>query len=100
MIMAVSTLAGHLVMIPQVMRAIPPIRFGREDLREHIRPLFTLFVVEVTISLYTMFDKTLLGIMDSQEAVAYYKYLNKIINIPTTFIAIISTCLLYTSRCV
>jgi len=97
-IMAVSALAGHLVMIPQVIRAIPSIRFGKEDLREHINPLFTLFVAAVAISLYTMFDKTLLGIMDSKEAVAYYEYSNKIINIPTTFIAIIST-VLYPKAC-
>lgn len=98
LIMALSTCLGQIVLFPQVMHAIPPIRFGREDLQKHIKPLFTLFVAAIAISIYTVFDKTLLGILTTKESVAYYEYSNKIINIPTTFIGIIST-VLYPRAC-
>ena len=96
--MATSTCLGQIVLFPQVVVAIPPIRFEIEDVKEHIKPLFTLFVAAVAISLYTMFDKTLLGIMSTKESVAYYDYSNKIVCIPATFIGIAST-VLYPKAC-
>jgi O-antigen/teichoic acid export membrane protein len=98
MIMAISALTGHLVLIPQVMRAIPPFKFGWKDVQEHFKPLFTLFAAAVAVTLYTVFDKTLIGLMASKEAVAYYEYSNKIVNIPIAFISVIST-VLYPKAC-
>lgn len=93
LIMTLSTISGHLIMIPQVLCEIPPIKFDKTHVVEHFKPLLTLFVAAVAVSLYTVFDKTLLGLMLSKESVAYYDYSDKIINIPKTFIAIISTVL-------
>ena len=45
------------------------------------------------ISLYTFFDKILLGLMLSKESVAYYEYSDKIVYLPKAFITIISTVL-------
>ena len=98
LIMAASTCLGQIALFPQVIAEIPPIKFSKDDLKEHIKPLFTLFVAAIAISLYTMFDKTLLGIMATKESVAYYEYSNKIIMIPTIFISIIST-VLYPRAC-
>lgn len=97
-IMAVSTCLGQIVLFPQVIAEIPPIRFDKQDLKEHLKPLFTLFVASIAITLYTIFDKTLLGILSTRESVAYYEYSNKIINIPTMFINIIGT-VLYPKAC-
>lgn len=92
-LMAVAGCAGQLVLFPRVIAEIPPIKFSKEDLKEHIKPLLTLFVAVIAVTLYTVFDKTLLGLMVSKESVAYYEYSDKIINIPKTFIKIISTVL-------
>lgn len=97
-IMAATACVGHLVLFPYVISAIPPIRFSVQDIKVHIRPLLTLFAAVVAVTLYTVFDKTLLGLMETKEAVAYYEYSDKIINIPKTFIAIIST-VLYPKAC-
>lgn len=93
LIMSISTMLGNLALFPQVLAAIPPIRFDWNCVKEHTKPLLTLFVAVVAATLYTVFDKTLLGIMATKEAVAYYEYSDKIINIPKTFITIISTVL-------
>ncbi len=92
-IMSLSVCLGHIVMIPQIIRLIEPIKFSYRDVMEHIKPMLVLFVATVAISLYTVFDKTLLGILSDMDNVAFYEYSNKIITIPKTFIAIISTIL-------
>lgn len=93
LIMTLSICLGQGVMLPQAVSAISPIRFSKEDLVEHIKPLFTLFAAVVAATLYTMFDKTLLGILSTKENVAYYEYSDKIVKIPRTFITVIGTVL-------
>ena len=41
--------------------------------------------------MFTVFDKTLLGVMTTKDNVAFYEYANKIINIPKMFIVVIGT---------
>lgn len=97
-IMAATACAGQIILFPQVFSVLPPIKFSGKDFKEHIKPLLTLFVAIIASTLYTVFDKTLLGLMDTKESVAYYEYSDKIINIPKTFIAIITT-VLYPKAC-
>ncbi len=99
LIMSISVFMGYLVMLPGVISAIPPIRITIKDMREHIKPLFTLFAATVAISLYTVFDKTLLGIMSTKDDVAFYEYSDKIIKIPEQFIIVIGT-VLFPRACV
>ncbi|MCD8011763.1 MAG: oligosaccharide flippase family protein [Lachnospiraceae bacterium] len=93
LIMCISVCVGQLVMMPQIFRAIPPLRFSISDMREHIKPLFTLFAAVIAVTLYTVFDKTLLGILATKDDVAFYEYSDKIVKIPRTFISIIGTVL-------
>ncbi len=91
LIMVGTACAGHIVVVPQVIKSIPPIKPCRSDYKEHVKPLFTLFGAVLAASLYTIFDKTLLGILLSKDDVAFYEYSDKIINIPKNFIAICGT---------
>ncbi len=84
-------LAGQLVMMPQAIKTVQPIRFGKEDMRRHIKPLLLFSIVTIAATLYTVFDKTLLGILSTQENVAFYEYSNRIINVPRAFIGVIGT---------
>lgn len=93
MILSVSSLVGNLSLIPTVFKYIKPIRFGFNEIRQHLKPIIILSVSVFAISLYTVFDKTLLGMLSSKEAVAFYEYSNKIINIPKMFITVIGTVL-------
>ncbi len=92
-IMSVSICAGQLVMIPQALVWVKPIKFSRQDIKEHVKPLFVLFIAVVATSLYTVFDKTLLGYMTNKENVAFYEYSNKIITVPQTVISVVATVL-------
>lgn len=86
-------LLGQLAMIPQALRIVKPIGFSKDEVLQHIKPLLVLSIAVIAVSLYTVFDKTLLGIMTTKENVAYYEYSNKIINIPKMIIAVIGTVL-------
>lgn len=93
LIMCVSTCVGQIIMMPQVIAAIPPVRFSKDEVKEHIKPLFTLFAAVIAVTLYTVFDKTLLGLLASKDDVAFYEYSDKIVKIPRTFIGVIGTVL-------
>lgn len=92
-IMSVSVCIGYVAVLPQIFAAIKPIRFSLAELFEHFKPMLVLFVAAIAATVYTVFDKTLLGLLSDVSNVAFYEYSNKIITIPRTFIVVISTVL-------
>lgn len=84
-------LAGQMVMIPQAVRILRPISFTISDMREHIRPMLVFSVALIATSMYTIFDKTLLGLLSTKENVAYYEFSNRLVNLPKVFTEISST---------
>lgn len=92
-IMTCSILLGQVVMLPQAIKLVPPIHFSRTDAIKHIKPLFVLGISVVAVTLYTVFDKTLLGIMLNMSSVSFYEYANKIVSVPKSILGVISTVL-------
>ena len=90
-ISASALLAGQMVLLPQAMVILPPVKFHWEDMKQHIKPLFVFSIAIIATTLYTVFDKTLLGILSTKENVAYYEYSNRIIALPKTFVEIVSS---------
>lgn len=92
-IKSISILLGQIVLLPQVIKMIRPSKFSFDDVKEHIAPLFILSITVIASTLYTMFDKTLLGLLSTKENVAYYDYSDKIISIPKSIVSVIGTVL-------
>jgi O-antigen/teichoic acid export membrane protein len=90
LIMSSSTLLGQAVLLPKAIRSVRPIAFGWSDIKEHVKPLFVLSIAAIASTLYTVFDKTLLGAMTNTDNVAYYEYSNKIVNIPKSLMGVIT----------
>ena len=90
-IYSVGNLVGQAVMLPQAIKMMPLTRFSKQDMALHIKPLFVFAISVFAVSLYTIFDKILLGLMTVEDNVAYYEYANRIISLPKTFIIIIGT---------
>jgi O-antigen/teichoic acid export membrane protein len=88
-----SLLLGNLVLLPFVFKNIKPISVSLKECKTHIGPMMILFISVLAVTLYSVFDKTLLGLMTNKENVAYYEYANKIIDIPKSFIVVIGTVL-------
>ena len=89
LIVAGGLFIGQVIMWPQAISSITPIRVTRNEVIQHLKPILIFSVAVIAVSLYTVFDKTLLGILSTKENVAYYEYSNRIIAIPRTFIAVI-----------
>ncbi len=64
------------------------------SLKRHTKPLLILLATSVAIELYTLLDTTMLGIICSDEIVAYYSYAMKVSKIILTVIVAISAVLL------
>lgn len=64
------------------------------ELRKHVMPELVLFIPIIAISLYTMMDKVMLGIMSSMAEVGYYESAAKILNIPLGIITALGTVML------
>ncbi|MGU9051446.1 oligosaccharide flippase family protein [Clostridium perfringens] len=92
-IMTGSVLLSQISLLPTALIIVKPIRFGWNDVREHIKPLIILSVSVLAVSLYTIFNKTLLGIMSSAKDVAFYEYSNNIVTIPKMILGVIGTVL-------
>ena len=91
MISAGSLFAGQAVMLPQAARIIKPIRVSFRDMTQHIKPMLIFAITIAASSLYTVFDKTLLGIMTNKENVSFYEYANQIVTLPRMLAEIVSS---------
>ena len=91
LIVSLGTLLGHLCMMPQAIKYLKPTKISFLDMRPHIKPIFTFSVAIIASSLYTVFDKTLIGMITNKENVAFYEYANQIIMVPLTFVGIIGS---------
>lgn len=97
-IMAGSTLLGNIIVIPTSIKIIKPIKFSAKDCIKHLKPLFILSIAVIAATLYTVFDKTLIGIIVNKESVAFYEYSHQIIMMPISIILVIGT-VLYPKSC-
>ncbi|WP_314162908.1 oligosaccharide flippase family protein [Lachnoanaerobaculum gingivalis] len=88
---ASAILIGQAIMLPQAIKAVRPIRFNKDDAKEHIKPLLVFSISVIASFMYTVFDKTLLGIMSTKESVAFYEYSNRIVSVPKTIIGVTGT---------
>ena len=65
-----------------------------EEIRVHIRPNLLLFVTVLSVSLFKIMDKIMLGMISASSEVGLYESAEKIINIPTAFVLSLGTVML------
>lgn len=86
-------LVSSLVLLPFGFKRVKPIRFKMKDCFPHLKPMLVFTVSVIAVSLYTVFDKTLLGIMSTMDDVAYYEYSRRIMLVPISITSVIGTVL-------
>lgn len=69
-------------------------KISLSDIFVHIKPNLTLFIPVVAISLYTIMDRIMLGMMSSMTEVGYYENSNKLTQIPVMAISSLGTVML------
>jgi len=69
-------------------------KYNNYNFRKHIKPIFLLFAMSVSISIYTNLDKVMLGILTNDEAVGYYTSANKMVKVIVSLVTSLGTVLL------
>ena len=90
-IMSSSVLIGQILLFPTAISTVPYISISKRDIIHHIKPMLVLWISVIAASMYTVFDKTLIGLLTETSNVAYYEYADKIVRVPVFLLATIST---------
>lgn len=88
-----SFLSQFLLWVP-LKKYVNIVRVNKHDIFIHAKPLFSLFIPAIAISLYKYMDKIMIGNISSKMQLGFYENSEKIINIPLTIISSFGTVML------
>lgn len=93
-IMTVSTLVGQIVLWFGIKEyiCIVPIKFTQ--ILKHFKPTLAYFIPLVAIQVYTVLNKTMIGIFSTETEVGVFDYSDKILKVSLTFITSLGTVML------
>lgn len=94
LILSGSTLLSQILLFSFLRKEIKFVKITKKDIRSHIKPILTLFIPVIAISLYKVMDKIMLGNMSIINEVGYYEQAEKIIGIPVGIITALGTVML------
>lgn len=86
LILALGNLGGNLSVWGYLKKYILVVKPSVKEMRVHIKPLFVLFIPTISISIYKVMDKIMLGYMCDKVQVGFYENSEKMISIPMTVI--------------
>ena len=87
-----TLLLGNLSMFLYLPNTVTKLKLKDIDIKKHAKPAFILFIPQISISLYTLLDKTMIGLITSSDAeVGYYEQSQKIIKLLLTIITSLGT---------
>lgn len=90
-----TILLGNVSMWIYIPKMIEKITFRDLHLAKHMRPAVMLFIPQIAVSLYTLLDKTMIGLLTNLDAeVAFYEQSQKIIKIALTIVTSLGTVML------
>lgn len=94
-IYALSNFLGNGTLWINIKKYVSMVKINFKDLKKHIKPMISLFIPQIATSIYTVLDKTMLGILENNiSEVGYYEQSQKIIKIALTFVTTMSVVML------
>lgn len=82
---SITILLGNLSMWYYLPKIVERINFKKLCIRRHLSAAIALFIPQIATSLYTLLDKTMIGLLTGNESeVAYYEQSQKIVKIALT----------------
>ena len=75
-------------------RYVKFVKVTKEEILTQIKPILILFIPVISISIYKIMDKIMLGSMSNMIEVGYFENSEKIMNIPLGFITALGTVML------
>ena len=94
-IYVLSNFIGNSIFWINIKKYIDKVPFKNLELKKHIRPMISLFIPQIATSIYTILDKTILGLIGGDiSEVGYYEQSQKIIKVALTFVTSLSIVML------
>lgn len=87
-----AELLGNLTMWMYLPRYINKEEFKKLEIKKHIKPTITLFIPQIATQIYTVMDKTMVGLItNNMSEVGYYEQAQKIVKSALTVITSLGT---------
>lgn len=77
-----SFFLNGIIVWPFVKRYVDYVRPSASEVKRHLRGNIGLFVPVIAVSVYTTLDKIMLGVMSTEEQVAFFSYSERISRLP------------------
>lgn len=87
-----AELLGNLTMWMYLPRYINKVEFKKLEIKKHIKPTIMLFIPQIATQIYTVMDKTMVGLItNNMSEVGYYEQAQKIVKSALTVITSLGT---------
>ncbi len=85
LIYSLSTLFGNISLLPYLSKYLVKVSFKELNIKKHLKPIIILFIPQIATQLYTVFDKTMIGLIIADKSeVGYYEQAQKIVKLLLT----------------
>lgn len=83
---------GNLSMWAYIPKLVGKVKISELEIKKHMKPTIVLFLPQIATSVYTVLDKTMIGLLTGvEEEVAYYEQGQKIVKIVMTLVTSLGT---------
>lgn len=93
-ILSLGTLISQLILWKYIKLYIVSVKLSKNDIFKHIKPNLVLFIPVISISIYKIMDKIMIGSMTNVVQVGLYENSEKILAIPLGVISALGTVML------
>lgn len=93
-IMSASTFFSQFVMWFNLSKYVKRIKIDTHEAVKRFKPIVMLFIPVLAIQLFSIVDKTMLGLMADKQQVGFYENANKIARVPISVITSLGTVML------
>ena len=94
LIMASSSFFSCLILLLFLKDRIIYVKPEFKEIKKHIKPNLILFIPVISVSLYKVMDKIMLGYLSEMIEVGYYENTERVLNIPISIVTALGTVML------
>lgn len=92
MIYVISNLMGNVTLWLYLPKYIEKVKISKLDIFKHLKPTVSLFIPQIAIQIYTVLDKTMIGmIIEDKSEVGFYEQAQKTVKILLTIATSLGT---------
>jgi O-antigen/teichoic acid export membrane protein len=95
-IMVITTVGGNFFNLLYLKNFInfSDIKISELNIKKHLKPIATIFLASISISIYLLLDTTMLGSIAGDKSVGYYSVANKLVRFIIVFITTLGAVML------